>query len=160
MTKISALSPNGFTVEITCPESEADYGAWLLEADKWLTKSGFKPLPIAKSGGGNWNKDGKPAAKNWVDVDPVSPVLYVCLAWHGKNKDENDTYKIEWANKLEAATGVRYTLDTSKQDETGKKLYLWVYPLKVGAKLLDVLPEAEFERRPTLQARLDAKKNG
>jgi hypothetical protein len=164
MTKISALSPSGFTIELTCPDSEADVFGWLLEIDEWLKENHFTPLPVPKSGsgGGNWNKGGTtaPRPRNWVDVDPNKPILYVNLAWHGENKEQNDAYKIEWANKLEAATGVRYTLDTSQVDDKGKKLYLWVYPLKVGTKLLEVLPEAEFERRPTLQARLaKAQKN-
>lgn len=161
MTKISALSPNGFTIELTCPDSETDVFGWLLEIDGWLKQNHFQPLPIPKSGGGNWNKGGNaaPRPKNWVDIDPDKPILYVNLAWHGENKEQNDAYKIEWANKLEAATGVRYTLDTSKVDEKGKKLYLWVYPLAKGRELLAALPDSEFERRPALQARLDAKKD-
>lgn len=158
---IKCLTPNDFEITLTeeiTPDQAEEY---LLTWDKWLKSNGFKPLPIPKSGGGNWNKGGNavPRPKNWVDVDPDKPILYVNLAWHGENKEQNDTYKIEWANKLEAATGVRYTLDTSKVDEKGKKLYLWVFPLAKGRELLAALPDSEFERRPTLQARLEAAKD-
>lgn len=42
------------------------------------------------------------------------------------------------------------------KDEKGRAQWTFTYPIKVGRELLAVLPESEFERKPTLKARLDA----
>jgi hypothetical protein len=159
MTKISALSPNGFTIEITCPESEADYGAWLLEADKWLTKSGFKPLPVPSYGGGNRGGNNT-APRNWIEAEGSN--LYVFFAWKGKNVEEFEAHKKPWLDKIYAATNTQPGKDHELfgKDVKGYDIWTYVYSIAKGRELLEVLPADQFERRPKLQARLDAKKNG
>ncbi len=160
MTNIKALSPHGFTIEITCPESESDPFSWLLDIDKWLADNHFAPLPIPKSGGGNWNKDGKSnTPRNWIEAEGNS--LYVYFAWSGRDKAENDANKKAWLEKIQAATGVMGTTEHELfgKDSKGRDIWTYVYPVVKGRELLEVLPPDEFERKPKLQARLDAKKD-
>lgn len=159
MTQIQALTPGGFTATITCPESEADPGAWLLEVDKWLTRNNFKPLPQPQSGG--WNKGGKTnTPRNWVDV--IDNTLYVFFGWSGANVEENNANKKEWQRKITEATGVHAEVDktTFGKDAKGRDIWTYAYPIKVGVKLLEVLPADQFERKPALVERLAKAKKG
>jgi len=152
MTQLQAISPNGFTATITCPESEPDVFGWLLEIDKWLAANNFKPIPVAKSGG-NWGN--KPqATRNWVEA--VDSVLHVYIAYT-ESKEKTAELKKEWASKIKEATGLGYEVDSETwKDDKGRAQWTFTYPIKVGRELLAVLPENEFERRPTLKARLEA----
>ena len=158
MTNIKALSPHGFTIEITCPESESDPFAWLLDIDNLLSANHFAPLPIPKSGGGTWNKDGKSnTPRNWVDV--VDNVLHVYVAYV-ESKEKTTEIKKALAATIKEKTGLGYDTDTTTfKDDKGKAQWTMTYPIKVGRELLELLPPEQFERRPTLQARLDAKKD-
>lgn len=154
MTQIQALTPGGFTATITCPDDEHDAGEWLMRVDRWLTQNHFKPLPVQS--GGNWGKGGK--AKNWVDV--IDNTLYVFFGWSGANVEENNANKKEWQRKITEATGVFAEVDktTFGKDAKGRDIWTYAYPIKVGVKLLEVLPEDQFERKEALKKRLEAKK--
>lgn len=160
MTQIQALSPHGYTVTFTY-QDDPEYlpSEWVLDMDKWLSQNGFAPLPVPKSGGGNWNKDGKPnTPRNWIEAEGNS--LYVYFAWVGKDKAENDANKKVWIDKIHAATGVMPSTDHELfgKDAKGRDIWTYVYPITKGRELLEVLPADSFERKPKLQARLDAKK--
>lgn len=154
---IKCLTPNDFEVTMTeevAPEQSEEY---LLTWDKWLKSNGFKPLPVPKSGGGNWNKDGKSnTPRNWIEAEGNS--LYVYFAWQGKDKAENDANKKAWLEKIQAATGVMGTTEHELfgKDSKGRDIWTYVYPVVKGRELLEVLPVDQFERRPKLQSRLDA----
>lgn len=157
MTEIKCLTPNG--LEITIPFAaieQVGLDQWLedvLELDRVLVRAGFKPLPLPKSGGGNWGN--KPqSTRHWIEC--VDNVLHVYIAYT-ESKERTAEIKKEWASKIKEATGLGYDVDSETwKDEKGRAQWTFTYPIKVGRELLAVLPESEFERKPTLKARLDA----
>ncbi len=153
MTQLQALSPNGYTLTLTCHPDEVDQLQWILDADKWLKANGFTALPVPKSG--NWNKDGKPnTPRNWVEA--VDSVLHVYIAYT-ESKEKTAELKKEWASKIKEATGLGYEVDSETwKDDKGRAQWTFTYPIKVGRELLAVLPEDLFERKATLKARLEA----
>lgn len=163
---IKCTTPKGY--EITIPfydyDPDGDIAAWfedLASFDAALASRGFKPLPLLQSGGGNWNKGGKSnMPRNWIDVKDNT--LYVFFGWHGANVEENNAYKKGWQEKITEATGVFAEVDKTSfgKDAKDRDIWTFTYPIKVGVKLLEVLPESEFERKPALVERLAKAKKG
>ena len=154
MTKISALSPGGFTIELTCPDDEHDPVVWLLTQDMRLQELRFKPLPVPSYGGGGNRGGNNNTPRNWIEAEGNN--LYIYFAWSGKDKAENDANKKAWLDKIKEATGIIGIAEHELfgQDAKGRDIWTYVYPITKGRELLEVLPADQFERKPKLADRL------
>lgn len=163
MTSIRCITPNKLELTLNIEDlpfdatehQVADWFERVLSVDRWLATHGFTPVPIAKSGGGNWN-GGKAnnTPRHWIDAD--GDLIYVFIAYV-ESKEKTAELKKEWGAKLKAATGLGYEVDKNKfKDDKGREQWVWVFPKTAWRGIVDTLPETEFEYKQAFKTRVEA----
>ncbi len=154
MTQLQAITPNGYTLTLTCHPDEVDQLQWILDADKWLKANGFTALPVPKSGG-NWGGGKANALRHWIDIK--NEMIYVYFGYV-ESKENSTKIRNEYLAKIRETTGIGSQADTETfgKDDKGRAIYTYPYPLKAWRGIVDALPTTEFEYKEAFKTRVEA----